>query len=94
MPLWKFRSIEEMNASPAETRGDGASRLEALLACLGGIATSPGKRGVQKFRTPEEANEERLNREKERIQSKKEQEPAGDSYSHTLTRIDIEKQLS
>ncbi len=72
MPLWKFRSIEEMNAFTQESKMDNTSRQEALIALLAGFVPTVCKRGVQKFRTIEEANEARLRGEIERSERMKE----------------------
>ncbi|MHC9541267.1 MAG: hypothetical protein AB9903_17320 [Vulcanimicrobiota bacterium] len=72
MPLWKFRSIEEMNACAQEFKMDNASRQEAIVTLLARFVPAAGKRGVQKFRTIEEANEARLRSEMERSERMKE----------------------
>lgn len=66
MPLWKFRTIEEMNAFADMQASNNAARLKALLVMMEGVAPPICRRGVQKFRTMEEADEERIAREKER----------------------------
>jgi hypothetical protein len=78
MPLWKFRNVDEMNASTAGPRGDGAARLEALLLNLGDIITPSARRGVRKFRTMEEANEERAEREARQMKPGKRETPVDD----------------
>jgi len=78
MPLWKFRTIDEMNASSAGPGGDGATRLEALLLNLEDITTPSARRGVQKFRTMEEANEERVEREARQGRPGKREKPVDD----------------
>jgi len=72
MPLWKFRTLEEMNASTAGPGGDSAARFESLITMMNSAVPSLYRRGVQKFRTMEEANEERLQRDIERARSLKE----------------------
>lgn len=68
MPLYRFRSIEEMNRHEIPTPADLADRIAALwsrAAALGGLQ-SP--RGLQKFRSLEEANQERELRTRDRIE--------------------------
>jgi len=69
MPIKKFHSIEEMNASTEKPAMDYASRQEALVTLMNRMVPSITKRGVQKFRTIEEANKARLKLEMERSQN-------------------------
>jgi len=71
MPVWKFRSIEEMNEFEHQSGADGLSRQEAVVTQLNDLVPSAVERGVQKFRNMEEANEVRLRAEIERAKRMK-----------------------
>jgi hypothetical protein len=68
MPVWKYRSVEEMPA-PSEMKRDVplGRRIRAVLS-LGPIA-GPIRmpRGVRKYRSIEEANADRDRWEQERV---------------------------
>ena len=60
MPVYKFRSIEEMNKAPApELRGSNFERYLRHYARWWSIAPKALSRGVFKFRTLEEAQKAR-----------------------------------
>lgn len=57
MPVQKFRSIEDMNATPvAMTDKDGVERFFRHCARYWRLAPRTYPRGVFKFRTVDEAN--------------------------------------
>jgi hypothetical protein len=72
MPVWKFRNIEEMNECAHQSGADGLSRQEAIVSLMNSLVPPAVKRGVQKFRNMEEANEARLRAEAERARQMKE----------------------
>jgi len=60
MPVYKFRSIEEMNKAPApKLRGSNFERFLRHCARWWSIAPKHYPRGVFKFRTLEEAQKTR-----------------------------------
>lgn len=66
MPLYKFRSIEEMNQHTPPARGDLADRIENLWELSAALVEIPPPRGLRKFRNMEEANAEQAAWSKER----------------------------
>jgi hypothetical protein len=68
MPIWKYRSVEEMpEAWAMPPRGPLGRRIRAVLS-LGRITEPlPGPRGVRKYRSIEEANADRDRYEQERV---------------------------
>lgn len=68
MPVYRFRTIEEMNQHEPPTRADLADRIAALWSRAAALAGLESPRGLQRFRTIEEANRERELRTTERIQ--------------------------
>jgi hypothetical protein len=79
MPLRKFRSVEEMNVCAGDAAGNVASRLRELITMVSGVVPYVSRRGVQKFRSIEEANEARLQCEIERARFLRERMRAKDS---------------
>ena len=77
MPLRKFRSVEEMDENEPEINEpekneDFTIRQKSLITLMNNLIPPMCKRGVQKFRTMQEANEARLILEIERARQLKE----------------------
>lgn len=72
MPLRKFRSVEEMDEDEPGENEDFTIRQKSLITLMNNLVPPVRKRGVQKFRTMQEANEARLILEIERARQLKE----------------------
>jgi len=69
LPVWKFRSIEEMNQAVDERQMPLEARLRAVWSWAGAVVPPLGPRGVERYRSVEEADAIRSERERMRSES-------------------------